>query len=427
MKQINQDKKGYKKTKLGWIPEEWEVVLFEEVPNPKIKWSLTGGPFGSNLKKDDYTEKGIRIIQLQNIGDGKFLNKYKIFTSEEKADELISCNIYPSDIIMSKMGDPVARACFIPNYEDRYLMASDGIRVVPDPEKFDAFFIFSFINYSLFRNIAIRRSTGSTRRRIGLGDLRKIPFLKPPLPEQKKIAQILSTWDVAIEKTEKLIALQQQRKKGLMQQLLTGKKRLKGFEQSKWKEVKLGDFCKMYSGGTPSRREPSYYNGSISWIKSGDLNKKNIVEVNEFITEEGLRNSSAKYVESDTILLALYGATAGVVAVTSIKATINQAILAIIPNNEIEKRFLYHFLDFRMPKEVVRLVQGGQPNLNGGMVKKVNFPLISLEEQTAIAQILDQADQEIGKTQDYLAQLKAQKKGLMQQLLTGATRVKFNI
>ena len=102
----------YKNSPLGLIPEDWEVKTLIDVVDKKVKWSFTGGPFGSNLKSEDYTEKGVRIIQLQNIGDGEFLDNYKIYTSIEKANELLSCNIYHGDIILSKMGDPVARGCF---------------------------------------------------------------------------------------------------------------------------------------------------------------------------------------------------------------------------------------------------------------------------------------------------------------------------
>jgi type I restriction enzyme S subunit len=111
---------------------EWKETTLCQVADPKVKWSFTGGPFGSNLKAEDYTDSGVRIIQLQNIGDGIFNDDYKIYTSEEKADQLLSCNIYPDEIIISKMGDPVARCCIMPVKEPRYLMASDGIRLVVD-------------------------------------------------------------------------------------------------------------------------------------------------------------------------------------------------------------------------------------------------------------------------------------------------------
>ncbi|MBB4809346.1 type I restriction enzyme S subunit [Acinetobacter johnsonii] len=198
---------------------EWEEKTLIDSIDSSIKWSFTGGPFGSNLKSDDYTESGIRIIQLQNIGDGLFLNDYKIFTSLEKADELLSCNIYPNEILISKMGDPVARCCIVPNHHDRYLMCSDGIRLVVNKNKYSTHFMFYQINYQDFRQKASDVSTGSTRKRIGLSDLKQLPILVPCLDEQTKIANFLSSIDQKIEVVAQQIEQAKQWKKGLLQQM----------------------------------------------------------------------------------------------------------------------------------------------------------------------------------------------------------------
>ncbi len=210
---------------------EWDPVPLGDTADPKKRWSFTGGPFGSNLKSSSYTKAGIRIIQLQNIGDGVFHNDSKIYTSSEKADELISCNIFPGDLILSKMGDPVARACIIPNIADRFLMCSDGIRLSVNENKFDPFFVYSIINARVFRNKAHRLGTGSTRRRIGLTALRILSLSCPPLPEQKAIASVLSSADSEIKVLEKKLALLRDQKKYLLNNLVTG-------------TIRLPEFCK---------------------------------------------------------------------------------------------------------------------------------------------------------------------------------------
>lgn len=199
---------------------EWVESNLIEIADKKVKWSFTGGPFGSNLKSSDYIPDGIRIIQLQNIGDAEFINDYKIFTSVEKADELLSCNIYPGDIIMSKMGDPVGRACLIPGNHARYVMCSDGIRLVVNEEKFSKYFIYTLINSTQFRGLVEKTATGSTRKRIGLDDLKNLPMTVPNnLKEQEKIADCLSSLDELITlQTEKIESLKFH-KKGLMQGL----------------------------------------------------------------------------------------------------------------------------------------------------------------------------------------------------------------
>jgi len=199
---------------------EWVEKSLIDTADKKVNWSFTGGPFGSNLKASDYTSTGIRIIQLQNIGEGDFKDDYKIYTSIEKADELLSCNIYSEDIILSKMGDPVGRACIIPKELERCVMASDGIRLVVDEKEYSKYFIYSLINSKRIRKAIERKATGSTRKRIGLNDLKQIQLTIPKNPkEQQKIASCLSALDELITAEVEKIEQLKEHKKGLMQGL----------------------------------------------------------------------------------------------------------------------------------------------------------------------------------------------------------------
>ena len=199
---------------------EWVEKSLIDTANKKVKWSFTGGPFGSNLKASDYTVDGFRIIQLQNIGDGEFNNEYKIYTSKEKADELLSCNIYAGEIIISKMGDPVGRACIIPDYLKRCVMASDGIRLVVDESKYSKYFIYSLINSKRIREAIEKKATGSTRKRIGLDELKGIELMIPKkIEEQQKIASCLSSLDELIKGQSEKMEQLKLHKKGLMQGL----------------------------------------------------------------------------------------------------------------------------------------------------------------------------------------------------------------
>lgn len=199
---------------------EWVEKTLIDTANKKVKWSFTGGPFGSNLMASDYKESGFRIIQLQNIGDGVFNDDNKIYASLEKADELLSCNIYAGDIIISKMGDPVGRACIIPDNLHRCIMASDGIRLVVDETKYSKYFIYSLINSKRIREAIEKRATGSTRKRIGLDTLREIELIVPKSPkEQQKIASCLSSLDALITAQDEKIEQLKWHKKGLMQGL----------------------------------------------------------------------------------------------------------------------------------------------------------------------------------------------------------------
>ena len=401
---------------------EWEEKRLIDTVDKKVKWSFIGGPFGSNLKSSDYVADGIRIIQLQNIGDAEFFNDYKIFTSEEKANELLSNNIYPGDIILSKMGDPVGRACLIPDAHKRYVMCSDGIRLVVDEKLNSKYFIYSLINSIQFRSLVEKTATGSTRKRIGLDELKNLPMLMPKKIEQQKIADCLSSIDelVAAE-TQKLDTLKTH-KKGLMQQLFPAegetlpKLRFPEFRDAgEWEEKSIGGVCKTFSGGTPSTSEKGFYGGNTPFIRSAEIDKN---QTELFLTDEGLANSSAKLVRKGDVLVALYGANSGEVALSKLDGAINQAILCL--QSRSNNPFIYQYLCLKKDWIVSTYIQGGQGNLSGEIIKsiKLNFP--SPEEQKSVADCLSSIDELIAAQTQKLATLKTHKKGLMQQFFPWA-------
>ncbi|CAA0226807.1 Type I restriction-modification enzyme S subunit, HsdS family [Tenacibaculum maritimum] len=198
-----------------------------------------------------------------------------------------------------------------------------------------------------------------------------------------------------------------------------------GFKQTEvglipedWNEIKLGKNAMMFSGGTPNTAVKEYYKGDIPWISSSELNQKNIYSTNRFISENGLNNSSAKLVFENTFLLAMYGATAGICAITKIKGAINQAVLAI-ESERITSSYLYHFFSLKKEEIILKYCQGGQPNLSGSIVKSIKIPLPpTLKEQKAIATALSDVDNLITSLENLIAKKQAIKQGAMQQLLT---------
>lgn len=154
-------------------------------------------------------------------------------------------------------------------------------------------------------------------------------------------------------------------------------------------KVKLGDIFEIGSGGTPSKSHPEYYGGDIPWVKTGDLKSEYLYEVEDFITEEGLKNSSAKLYEPDTVLIAMYGATIGATSILKMDACTNQACAAFKKNNKVIPEYLYYFLKSQKVKFVKDGVGGAQPNISAGYLKKVEMELPSLDEQRAIVEVLD--------------------------------------
>lgn len=191
---------------------------------------------------------------------------------------------------------------------------------------------------------------------------------------------------------------------------------------SDWIEAKLGDVIDSFSGGTPKKGNPEYYNGSIDWIKSGDLNQGRIKSVDGKISKIGLEKSSAKLVKPDTLLLAIYGATAGIVAITKIEAAINQAILAIKTKNGLDKYYLENWLKYHKGHIIHIYTQGGQPNLSAKTVKKLPIIFPKEKEQKIIIDVLNIWDEAISRTEKLIKAKKRYKKGLMQRLLSGKVR-----
>jgi type I restriction enzyme S subunit len=179
----------------------------------------------------------------------------------------------------------------------------------------------------------------------------------------------------------------------------------------KWECKYLHEIATTSSGGTPSRTVEKYWNGNIPWIKSGQLKDGYITDCDEFITEDGMKNSSASLVLPGTLLLALYGATAGKLAFTSIEATTNQAVCAISTNDKlVNNKYLFYFLLSRRAQILNDAAGGAQPNISQGYVKNIKVPLPPLHIQEQIADTLDKADalrrkdQELLQKYDQLAQ-----------------------
>lgn len=400
------------------IPSDWEILTVDQISK---------SPLRNGLYKDNSAYgTGIPMVHMGDVFANKLISSGDGMQRVELTEKEV-------DSFTTKSGDILfARRSLKPEGAgDTSLLLTDlalsyessVIRVRPSKVKVDPRYVSEYLSSSfgkaqmmtLVRVVAVSGITGS--------DLKNYQLPIPPLPEQKKIAEILSTWDEAIELAGKQLENAKTQKRALMQQLLTGKRRFPEFENQEFREAKLGDISSSWSGGTPSRSKPEYYNGSIPWIKSGEVNAARVTETSEHITEDALANSSASLVNPDTILVAMYGATAGVVSISGITAAINQAILAVVPNPNISSPFLYHAVKAAMNR-TKRLTQGGQPNLNASIIRSTKLWLPSLNEQQKIASAISSAQIELTSLRQKIDHLRTEKKALMQQLLTGKKRVK---
>ena len=187
-----------------------------------------------------------------------------------------------------------------------------------------------------------------------------------------------------------------------------------------WTIKTLGEIAQTTSGGTPSRKKLDYWNGNIKWLKSGELNDNYINEVEETITQSGLENSSAKIFSKGTLLIALYGATIGKLGILNLETSTNQAVCAIMPNKELETKYLFHFLFSIRNKMIKDAFGGAQSNISQTYLKQIKIPLPPLETQKQIVKLLEKHLQHADKTGEFIESALNKAKQLKQSLLKSA-------
>lgn len=298
--------------------------------------------------------------------------------------------------------------------------------IIPNLKKVDVEFLYYSIINSEHK--LLRLGNGSTFLEVPKSDFENFKIPLPPLPEQKAIAQVLSTADAAIHTTEKLIAQKELRKKWLMQQLLTGKKRLKGFD-GEWKEVKLSEcLSRMANGitydtekrtGIPVTRIETISDGVINFNKIGFADSVDNIE------DYRLQKGDILYSHINSL------SHIGKVAIYDSEEPLYHGmnLLLLRCNEKVNSNFFYQWLvSENGRKKAVSLAKPAvnQASISTTELRKVPISIPTYEEQTAIAQVLQAADKEISLLKAKAEKLREQKKGLMQVLLTGRVRLKIN-
>jgi len=224
-------------TKLGQLPAHWDVVTIEEIISDEENAFTDGARYA--LSSAEIHEKGdARAILLEEVGEGKFNDTSPKFATREKYEEITHRAIYPGEVVVAKMAEPVARACIVPDTYDRYLLGcADVVRIVPNEEVDDRFLMYYMNSYKVWRQ-AVAHLRGTGRSRINLENIAELKIPKPPISEQQKIAEILHEFDRNAKKEREYRSRLQRLKQGLMQDLLSGKIRTKDCDIVVLPEVK---------------------------------------------------------------------------------------------------------------------------------------------------------------------------------------------
>ncbi|EMN77324.1 restriction endonuclease subunit S [Leptospira interrogans] len=345
----------------------------------KVEWKALGEVIISNTgggtpskAKSEYWNGEIPWASVGDLSiDGHFIKKTRNHVTSEGLKDSSSNLISKGDVIVAVKISPgkmkIAGIDLAINQDLRGLKLKDEISA-------------KFLNY--YFQILILQGTGTIVKAITSKDLEKIQIPIPPLPVQVEIVRIL---DAFTELTTELSA----RKK----QYNYYRDQLLSFEEGEVEWKTLGDVAKkISSGGTPQTGVWEFYDGDIPWLRTQEINFEEIWDTGIKITEAGLKNSSAKWIPANCVIVAMYGATVGKIGINKIPMTTNQACANIeLDENIANYQYVFHFLSSQY-KYIKSLGSGPQTNINAQIVKKIQIPIPPLAEQERIVAILDKFD-----------------------------------
>ena len=390
----------YKNTSIGPIPTDWELVKIKDIGQVKR---------GAGSQYLEYVnEEGIRFIRINDF----FEDKPVYIKDFENINNFL---LNERDILFAGTG-ATAGAVFLPKCEWFNLPHSYNaprIRVNANQNKS---YIFLSLQSNYIEQQKQKAFVGAAQPFLDTKAINDFDIPLPPLPEQQKIADVLSTWDKAIQETDTIIKKLEARNKALAFSLLTGKKRVKGFE-GKWDNYKLEYFFEEYSSKPKQNTDLPVFTSS----KNGLMSQSDYYSGGRISTRENVdyniipRNYITYRSRSDDGLFTFNKNTAGYDGLISGY----YPVFKVVNGND---NFFLYYLNFFKTKLTKYSTGTSQLVLSFKALKSATFNLPSLEEQNAIAEILNTANQEVKQYQQKLEALKLQKKGLMQQLLTGKVR-----
>lgn len=401
----------FKKMDIGEIPKDWEIDIIGNL----CKTASGGTPSRSNLS---FYNGDIKWFTTGELNDGylydsiEHINKEALNNSSAKLFDTGTVLMVMYGATIGKLGVLTQAAT-----TNQACCAFEHSSIL-------SLYLFYYLLFK--RKAIIELGCGAGQPNISQDIIKSILLFYPSnKEEQQRIVTCLNDIDTLLSILDKKIEKKNLIKQGALQQLLTGEKRLEGFNKP-WIEKRLGDMSTMNSGGTPSSKVQAFYNGGIPFLSISDMTAqgKYIYSTEKKISELGLINSSARIVNKGTILYAMY-ASLGKCSISAIKMAISQAVLGINVNTAIlDNVFLYYYLSFIENKVVAMGQTGTQSNLSKELVQ--NFVLkipVDLTEQIAIATILSDMDAEIEALETKRSKYEQVKQGMMQQLLTGKIRL----
>lgn len=411
--------------KMRKAPNGWEQKRLSEL------LQLLGG---NAFKSTDSTDVGIRWLKIANVGFGKIEWDAIDYLPNSFQENYLKYVLSENDIVMALTRPILSGKLKIAKLdkEDAPALLNQRVAKIIPNNGFSLEYLYQLLSKRSTVAMIENAIAGTDPPNLGFNDMRKISVSVPiNVKEQQKIAFILSTWDKAIELKEKLIEQKKEQKKGLMQKLLMGEVRLPGFDEE-WRKARLGNIGKTYNGLSGKTAEDFGKGEPYIPYKTIFADSKIDLQLMDYVSIDGTEEqNTAKY---------------GDIFFTTSSETPNEVAMSSVLLDEVDKVYLNSFcfgyrlknFDILTPEfarflfrshyfrsQVFKLAQGSTRfNISKNEVMKISVELPSVNEQKEIALVLNKADIEVKLLEKQVEEMKEQKKGLMQNLLTGKVRVK---
>lgn len=427
---------------IGEIPEHWVIKKFSHISYMKGRIGWQG------LKQSEFTnnEEDPFLITGMNFHSG-LINWDEVYhITEERYNEAPEIQLKKCDVLITKDGT-IGKLLYVDEipYPFKASLNSHLLVLRPLNNEYNQKYLYYQLHSILFKHHIELTKTGTTFFGISQDAMGQYKMLIPSFHEQTAIAKYLDREtrkiDELISNKKRLLELYEEEKSVIINNAVTKginadvPMKNSGVEwlgeiPEHWNSVSLKWITNIYSGGTPSKNKPEFWkDGTIPWINSGTVNQEYITIPSEYITEEALENSSAKWIPEKSLVMALagQGKTKGMVAQVQFKTTCNQSLGVIVPNEKIDNRFLMYWL--KKNYQNIRNLGGGdkRDGINLEMIGNIPVPITNLQEQKAIILHIEKKitliNAKIEKTKKLIGLLNEYHMALISEVITGKIKV----
>ena len=420
------------------LPCGWSVSTLSQVTSSQL---LNDGDWILSENMDP--NGNVKLIQLGSIGLMRYIDKGFKYLTEDTFHKLSCTQIFPGYMLINRIISDKMYACILPQLEGKLITTVDTCWIAPKDEWYNLKYLMYFISSTVFQSIVLHVSSGTTRKRISKSDLIHLPIYLPPLSEQQRIVsrvdELFEQIDIIEKNQADIDALYDEFRKRTLTLAIQGKlvpqdpndelasvliERIRAEKKAKlgkkyvdsyiykgddncyyekvgtnepvrldnlpfdipdsWCWTRLGNIGDWGAGATPARTNSQYYGGNIPWLKTGELNNGIVYGSEEHITDEALKDCSLRYCRIGDVLIAMYGATIGKLAIAGVPLTTNQACCACTPYEGIYNLYLFYFLMEEKDNFTQMGFGGAQPNISKEKIIKHLFPVPPYEEQKRI-------------------------------------------